>query len=446
MTEKTIEREINLSRIAQPKFISLVDRPANQIAFKVVRSQSEHVPAARKTRIKRNDPLMELIFPDTMNEEDINLYLSTYGMEGYSLEQEGDHWKAKKPGYQRSDRDISVTLQQGVKAIVAQQHKASDKEKDSIALVGVEFEKDYYENDQEAIDWLIKNNIDFLKSGINNTDEVISISRQDVSESTEIKRIKLADGVIGLISRADTQNVPSQFNLGVSEAAYGNWGWGQLNFGSYLADVEFSDSAPEAINVLGTVITEILFWSGLDKATRKQLVENATQQFAQYIGSLLDALPSEVVNATRSQLTKELIMTEETKAEVKNAATEEVKAEVVEVKTDVVTEVKEEAKAPEYVTRADMEAAITAAVTAALATISKPAEVIEAATETVTAVQNSEVVTKLEELLRPVVDGVGKLGERLTAVEGRTIVRSDSGDGEQKKKDVFKGAFGNFSG
>src|SRR5471030_2159867 len=78
----------NLLKVSEPAFISLVNSPANQRPFPVIRSddQAGKAGATKTRRAKRNDnPVLSLIFPVGYAEADVLETLDKFDMDGYSV-------------------------------------------------------------------------------------------------------------------------------------------------------------------------------------------------------------------------------------------------------------------------------------------------------------------------------------------------------------------------
>lgn len=423
MTEKIVEKDVEITEVIEPAFISLVDKPSNQIAFKIVRSDEEGKTKMVKRTRKSDSPLMMLMFPDEMGEEEVQSFMQSYGFTDYEADTMDGKKVMRKVGQKQCSDTFTVTLQEGVKAYIAR----AEGKKEGLVLSSIEFALDYYTSSEEAQDWIKRNNLDIPKNNFETSESVIIAKRCDAGEK-EVRRVQIDDGVIAVVYRDDMMDVPESMN-GVCEAAYGSYGWGQLDFGAALADEEFCEAANEATYLLQSVARNILFYSQLPVSQRKDLLQNAASQFATYIGSLLDALPTQVIAAARRDMTKEKQMSDQTKAaEVKTEVAEEVKRED-EVKTETKVE---ETKAPAYVTREDMEAAISAAVAKALEGVKAPAAEVKREDEKKEDAPQDKVVAALE-----------AIAQRMEKIESQTVVRSDRNDGTaEKAADPFKGIFG----
>lgn len=449
MIKDKVMKNVALASLVEPKFLSLVDLPANQTAFKILRADKDPaapvIPRIRRITKRSDSPLIELLFPAGMDEDTIKEYADAFGLSDYTVSKEGDSYVLRKDGVKRSDDNISIILQGNVKAYIARSDKTQKDAFCQLTLANFEFGKDYYVTEEEVTDWCKRNNVDITKCSIENNDTNTLVKRVDLKPEDETKKITVDDGVIASVIRSSEMDIPSQYVAVISEAAYGNWGWGQLDFSAAMADTEFCDVADEATNILVSVTKQILFYSPLSTQMRKDLIANAAQQFSEYIGSLLDALPTQMIVATRSILDKETSMTE------KLAASEEaVRSEPEAVKPEqneappVVAEVVATA-----ITRAEVEKIVSAAIKAAMEAVSAkreefavaPAEVKEQATEEKQETAIEQVLRSVAENMKSVAENQKEIGERLKTLEGNTTVRSDDGDVKQREqKDVFSGA------
>lgn len=452
-----VTKPVEVSTLVEPKFLTLTGKPANQVAFKIVRSDAiedtdmtEEVagskPLPRRVRAARRSSLLTIEFPEGSTDDDVKSLVEKYGLEGYELVEAGDK---KCLQLRRSDltgdpeKYVSVTLAGGVKAKVARNdtQSADTSPLPAIAVVALEFDAGTFD-EAGALDIIQRFDIDILENGVENSGSLIRVVRTDVGDSVEVRRVELQQGVTVVVARAETPDLGSTdpaFIEVVSETAYGNWGWGQLDFGASMADVEFCNAADDASYRFSRVVSNILYYSELPVATRKALVARAAGQFSDYIGTLLDGLPTKVVIVNRSHEEKRMKQSETTKQTAPSAGSTT-------------------APGTEYVTRADLQVAVTEAVTAAMA-----AHAAQAAEEA--PVQRSDAppaegsdpkpqavgvdsATIVAEVTRSVGDAMasmlGGISDRLQKIESATVVRSDApdnGSSAPATKDVFAGMF-----
>lgn len=242
-----------------------------------------------------------------------------------------------------------------------------------------------------------------------------------------------------MVIRCDTCDIPDGFIAVVNETAYGNWGWGQLDFAAAMADEEFCEAIDDANYRLRDVLRNILLHSALPLAERKTLMVHAVDQYKAYMIGILDSLPRQVlvavVRSAKPQLENEMNQSNGSGAPTPTAPANP-----------------EDAKP---VTRADIKAILAEllpdAIKTATATRSEPvaepapAAPAVAATPEVTTITRADLTAAMAEAVKPVV-------ERMEKLEGITVVRSANSDNQQQQvqvsgalaagteKDVFRGA------
>jgi hypothetical protein len=467
--EKIVTKEVAVLKMEKPKFLTLTKSPANQIAFKIVRGDE-----GRKRVLKRAaNPSLAIIFPDDMSEEECKSLMAEYGFETYTLAGEDtDDGKKKWKAYRNDIKPeaiptdaLHIAVGGGVKLVIERKHtrrKTSDTQ--GIALVALEFSLEKFPEQELIGDWIRRNGVDFDENRIQNSDTSVLYRRAEVPDKAEIGKVEIADGVIAHVTRQEQTDVPAEMYGVVSEAAYGSWGWGQLDFGAVLADVEFTEATREAVDVLHRVLTDILFWSSLPLAVRKELVARATSQFTSYVIELMDALPPKTVMINRSMKEQEMTKKDEGKqqsAEDIKRAEDEAKAKA-EADAKAAADAAAQAEAQKPVTRAEVAQIVTEAVKAAFEALApkkagdeKPADQPAKAEDKPADENGKAILRSLEavsegmkavtETVKGLSEAQGKIVERIERVEGTTTVRSDGKDGKPGSGDVFKGMFGKRS-
>lgn len=463
-SEQVVTREVEVSKLVTPMFLTLTEKPANQVAFKVVRDDSPKdapmneqtkTPHKRRVRSTQRSALLFVTFPEGTTDEQIAACAVEYGIEDYALTTDATGRKC----LQRSDLTktpddaLTVTIGEGRIAGVVRSEPAvaAPDAMPHIALVAIEFNKEMFATEELVMDFLKRNDIDFLEEGVENTDNQIRVVRTEVAEGTELRKVEVEPGVIALVSRSEMMDMTmaSPFTDVISETAYGQWGWGQLDFGARMADVDFCSAAEDATYTLRRVVEDILFYSQLPLAVRKELVSRAASQFSVYIGSLIDALPAKVVLINRSNLEK---LKEQSMKTTTNTAGA---ADQVAQRTDEPATAQTPAEQVDGpVLRSELKALIGEAVASALAV--KPTTTIpdgdgvtrsEEAKPEGEAGADSKLLGAVEQVVTRSVggmaDAVKGLTDRLTALEGATTVRSDGADNAatEGKKDPFVGMF-----
>lgn len=472
---ETVTKDVEVSRIVEPRFLTLTKMPAGQVAFKVVRDDKGEEPnmagkAAvptpetrhRRIRSTQRSSLLYIEFPEGTTAEDVESAIEDYGLEGYDIVQEGDKFCLRRSDLSETPSDaLTVLIGSGRKAgIVRADATAAYAVQDPmphVAVIAIDFKKDSFPNEDAVLQYLQRYDIDFLEKGVENADTLFHVLRSEVSADTEVRRVEIEPGVVALVTRAAVADLvnATPFIEVVSETAYGQWGWGQLDFSARMADIEFCEAAEEATCCLRRVVEDVLFYSQLPVAVRKELVTRATTQFSAYIGSLLDALPAKVILINRSNLEKMKEHSMPTKIEKPNEAAGDTTAARTDddaAKTAAAAEqAAKDAALP--VTRAEAKAMIGEAVAAAVAALTpakvEPTQRTDSAAPAPAEVENGESKTlkAVEEVVTRSMAGIAgtvqAVADRLTALEGATTMRSDSGDGatEPPKKDPFVGIF-----
>ncbi len=516
----------NLVQVATPAFLSLVGKPANQRPFPVIRSAdaAPTIVNGRVARTKRgSDAVLMLTFPDGYTEEMVIAVLLDFGMDGYTILVEGDMCCAVRSDLQSIAKVTEMAAPQirltsdGVVASVdpAQYQPKQAARSAALGLVAIEFDKKTFD-DEKIISWSQQNNVDIGNDGIENSSgDVATVKRGDISKETDVRRMQVEDGVVFVLKRdccdADGNGadgimaIPAGFVAIVNEAAYGNWGWGQIDFAAANADIAFCNSVSDAGYRMSDVMYQILFYSELPLDTRKQLVTRCLQQYGAFINDAIDSLPRQVLLlASRADVSKNQSLTREddtmkidavaaqkeldailakraaenTPAAVAAAAVAAVEAapavaaaapaEVA--RTDVAAPAAAVAAAPAVqaaagaeapITRAEMATMIATAVAAAMAPAAAAAVVTEAvradaaaapaAVAAAPAVAAEAPITRAD-MAAIMADLIKPVAEQVTRLEGVTVVRSEgvpvttAAKVDATKENVFRGAFGDIAG
>lgn len=445
-TTPTVTKSVNLAKMGQPKFLSLVGLPANQVAFKVIRNDNGELtmaaPHITRKRTQRSEPLISIEFELEVSEEAIRSTMADWGVTDYTVETTADK-KVVKCADAGEKSVMRIDMGDKV-ATILKPISNSTEGKPHISVVRYTFDKDAFPAEDDINVWMKAHRIDFSGDKVQNEDLAITVTRgAPLAEGEDTRTLEVDTGVRLTVCRADVQDVPDGLIAVVNDTAYGSWGWGQLDFTATMADVEFCEVGREALDTLDSVTRNILFYSDLPIAVRKDLIVRAASQFSNFIVTLMDALPARVVVANRSLTPKETPMT-----------TAQAAAPAADV-TQTADPVAAPAATPatpattDTLTRADVATMITEAVTAALAAQavvrSEPATT-PVATETPAAAPATAVESELLVTLRSVQalgESVKSMAERVQSLEGATTVRSDGGDTKPAvRKDVFAGMFG----
>lgn len=446
----------NLVRVQQPKFLSVVGKPANRIAFKVVRSDSEKGNSMkpvviRRTRRSDPSPILRMTFPAAYSDEQVTEQMKTFGLTGYNVARSEAGVIATRSDLQSIATELtSIRLtEDGIVAEVARTEQPTNP-KSAVAVVSLSFRSDKF-TVEAAKKWLADAGIEVSAEPVAGEGD-IEVVRHAVSEDTERRVVQLEDGVSATIIRSDDEDIPEGYVAAVNETAYGNWGWGQLDFNARMADVAFTEVMDEAVWQLRRVLEDILLYSALPLADRKTLMVNATEQFKAFTVGILDSLPRTVLVAVARSASQPKESTGMTTKHEGGASTP----------TPAPAAGTQDSPTP--VTRADFEqlVATVGGLSAAINKITEaqqvsrsdaPAETPAAAPSETTPEPAAVTITRadVEEAVKAAVSAVAEpLVKRLDALEGTTVLRSDSGDGKitatnqpnatGTKKDVFRGA------
>lgn len=442
--EGALDKPVEVVQIVDPKFLTLTGLPANQIAFKVLRADEEKgagmanigksgKSGGARSRVRSDVGGALLYFDFSAETEDsyITELMSSYGIpEGYEISVMEDGKKRVKcsDAYTDDTPTMSVTLGNGCKATVVRSvvDEPAAGEKPSLKVVALEFNKEKYANEVVVRSYLESDFVDLSKNTVENFDTVFRVSRSAMPEDTDMRRIEIVDGVVAVVVRAEFSDVPQNIATTVNEAAYGNYGWGQLDFAASMADVVFCDVVDEATYRLGSVLRNILFYSELPLSVRKDLVTKAALQYAGYIGGLIDSLPTQVVAVSRNGMkrTKEQDMSKEEVTKTAGAEVDPATQQVV-------------------MTRAELSEMITAAVAAASVPSapgeSGSAEVARADSPAQGDAAGDAVVAEVRRTIGELKELVEGVAARIDAVEASTVVRSDSADSDATTKEEKAG-------
>lgn len=482
--ESVVAKPVNVTTLTDPRFLTLTKYPANQVAFRVVRSDTptagvtEEVathepPRIRRVRSVRRSSLLCIEYPSTSTQEAIEADAKVMGLEGYTLCQNEDG------EFMLLRSDLQAPPTDGIKINLGEQRTATIARSDitvpvveaegpnGITLVAIEFKKEQFPDTDAVLSYLERSDIDFIEEGIDSTEDAILVKRSaEVPEGAEVRTMVLETGVIASVMRSSMNDVSGepQFTSVIAETAYGQWGWGQLDFNAGLADVNYTQSGRRATEMLNEVLNDILFFSSLPVTVRKELVVRAVNQFAVYMVSLLEALPEKLVIVNRSSTLEKDMSEKENAAKAAAAKAATAAAEEKEVQrsegaaADPATETTT-ATTEAPITRSELQEVVAAAVAAAMAvkgeSVARTDEATSAAAKETAhetpATQEAQVVTAVEQVIQRSMSGLEgaltDLATRMTAIESATIVRSDAVDPASQaaaKPSTFSGIFGNI--
>lgn len=418
-TKKKEKREAQVLNIQTPIAMTLAKTPANRTGFKVIRSDGETAEAEQMTAthhkrkrekkgLKRDESLYMIRLPDGISQSDAETLRDAFGMtDDYDVVQaeDGSYWLSRKNIANMDElvaedgATMTFDMGNGFHAVFdSRAFERTDKRTDSehgVKLVEIQMEGFELKT---AKDWLEAKGVDFMDGGIEEVgdpgEESVIVKRHEYHKA-DVRKVRIEDGVTGLVVRADENDVPVHLYRAVLEESYGYYGFGMLDFAQYLASPYYTDATWDGIYALREVLENVTLYSGLPLDERAGLVDNALAQFGDYYKKLIEAMPREAVQAAQrfDKQTQEADMAKQDKTDKKveqrtddQAAEEQKKldaakaAESTETRTDGepgdgADPKKDDAAAaaeqrtdgdgaPEYVTKTELQAAVTEAVTA----------------------------------------------------------------------------------
>ena len=335
------KKSASLLRPVYPKFISVVDSPANQSAFKVIRS-TEDSPApskgnALKKRTRRTAPvtrnaegLLSITLPSTASREEAESVMAQFGLEDdYGITENGDSFALVRLGIP-DDASIpatpiplegdmwayvaDTTLYRGLPAQSVESTKTDTTTGDSssgnlgVVMVGLEFDEAFFETnriDRGLVgNWLKERNIAIEDNRIETVEGGIVATRYDTDKQS--RKLSIQQGVKAVVVRSTSANndVPKSISRAVTSEAFGNWGWGHVDFIAALADPEYCDKSYLAISTLYDVLETILFYSKYSLDERKTLMKEALDQYGAFMENLIDSLPRTVLEAVQGNFSR----------------------------------------------------------------------------------------------------------------------------------------------
>lgn len=457
-------KDVSLLRLKEPVFLSLVKHPANRTSFKVVRSEKEGlgdiVHRIRTRKAQRADgSLLSITLPSGTTQEEANSIVDIFALgDEYVLEVGATGEFFLRKAHNIGDSDIiEMDIGNGFMAQIDQAAfvARADTTISGVTVTSIRFEEDIWDSGKQST-WLKDKEIPFEGSLQKNS----VIKRHSVPEDIETKEIEIEKGVFATIARSEGTDIPKRIYRSVIEIAYGQFGYGHLDFIQSIADEKFSYDSEEAIYTLQNILDNILLYSLLPLDERKILVKNALESFNLYVSSLIDALPAEVVRQARAdrkiqqEADKMAGETKDTEQEIKRSDTPEVKTTEEGATTEQVTRSDETDVSVNYVTREDMAKAVTEAVTAAMEgyqteTAKRSEESEKGLTETLTTIKDTVVGVK--ESLDTVTRSIGKLQSEVDEIGGSTVTHETEDEAstlteEQVKQRSDDGPFGGMFG
>lgn len=440
MSDSTVKRirrsaaEGNKLELVQPTAITLCRKPSNQRAFSILRSEDGKSRGAPIRRQRRSDTqrLARVEIAATVEREAADTLLKSMGLDTFEVSRSDDSkpWVAVNGAIVCTDEElIPHKINSDITAFVVRSEEVAPTEgKHQIILSAIRFDDESLTR-QDVVSWLDENGVDYDENSLNNSSGNFVLQRAELEEGTETRQIELSEGVVGVVARSSTQDIPDGFVLVVNELAYCGWGWGQLDFDSYLADRTIGAALSEARDYLGNVLDNILYYnSGLTVDAKKVLVSRATDQFASYVNRLLDALPRQLLIQTTTE-----------------AITQ--RSEAVKEPAPMTTSAAKPTQTT-GLTLDDVKAAIRADREEHAAEVKRKEEA-EAETKRVEEARRAEMKEVAEAVAKPLL-------EEIAALKGATVLRSAGEDAETKQKDdkevkrsesnLWTGALGDLGG
>ena len=485
------EKDVKLMSLKEPRFLSVVKKPANRISFRVVRSEDgeerkefEALEKRReqKTKISRNEKLISISFPSYLEGDELEAMRNHYGLtdDSYTISDAEGSMVFTRNG-EAPEATATVNMPDGATAEieVPTTVRSADKGERFLSLKAIRFDKEHHYS-ADSIKHLMRGyEIDFNIEDLVETDTDFLLTRHEFQEDEEMIEMTIEQNMTAIVARAAIDDVPASLSLGINSSAYGQYGWGQLNFASAYADVEYTQILDNSRHVLNNVLENVLFMSDMSLGDRKVLVNASLASYGEFVTNLMDALPvqpeaqrSENVQSENTMTTKaqdtagsESLETEQVEAattEVVEAIREEIAPEITTEVTEAVTkEVVEEAASAtsEFITRTEfnegMDNLKTAIIEAITPTEASTEEVVaEAAPEVRSEVVSVETESKADpvmEMLTKISEAQDTLATRMDNVEetsnATVVVRTEDDDTASSversdvKADPFSGMF-----
>lgn len=327
--------EAQLVAAEEPQFMSLVGKPSNRTGFKTIRSEADN-------------SLLSITLPAGINRAEAEAYMNAFDLGvDYELNESMDGiFTLTKRGAGQMKDTVSVDMG-GIIATISRSAFSvatrSENEDSGVAVSAIRFDKKLFTREQaQAFLTTIADDCKLT----DNMESTQHFTAQR-SEAFEVpKSFEIAEGVTVFFTRADENDIPAKMYRAVIEEAYGNYGYGHIDFTSAMADPEFTDKSWDAIYYLKEVLENIVLYSGLSLEERKVLMQNALASFSSYMNGLMDSLPTSVIEQVRSEMQKQengvMPKTElKTSEEVKDVAVEATREGATET---VVAETEEAAR------------------------------------------------------------------------------------------------------
>lgn len=459
-------RSGSLLDLKEPHFLSIVKAPANRTPFKIVR---EDVPRRRR---RLDGSLLSVQLPSETTDDEAQEVFKRFGLssEEYAIskDEEGVYFKRVKLE-DGEHPTVPIRLPGGAVAHISATalEKGIERAADhpGLSVMQIEFERD---DKEAAVEWLksrsMNASVEDLKVGETGC---LVFTRHELPKNVTFRSVGLDVGVTAVVALTQRDDIPRKIYRAVIETAYGQYGWGSLDFNQAMADMEFSEDAREANEVLWNVLNEILFWSNLPLADRHALVMNTLNEYAVWLTNLMSALPRQMIEPSRIDLNSQGTQddnavrsaseTSKETAEMKPKEAKGVDAKETVAREDAAGSEAKDEGAPaaqvertddQPVTRGELKTLFAEALKEALATRSEEkAEPAAPKTEEKVERNDSQVgdiLAVVKDLQKTVVERVDALTTRVGEMEQRTVTRGEEDppqlSEEVRRQDPYRGS------
>lgn len=453
-----VTKGVRVMTMAEPKFLTLCNQPANQVAFKVVRSDTDgeegtteevqqeavvDIPPVRRARVVKRSSVLRIVYPAGTDKSEVESDAKEFGLTGYSItEEENGSILLTRSDLKDIPADVySVGLGGSKMAIIKRSEVVPAAPVDAeahqhLSVVAIEFDGSKYQDTESVLAYLARRNVEFAEGNIERREDCTVVKCNDVASDVETRKLTLDEGVLVVVARSDVPccTFDTPVMQAMNNSAYGNWGWGGIDFNQAQADKEYCEEGREAIDVLNDVLRNILYYNSLPVSVRKELAVRALAQFSQYIVSMIDALPSLPVT-TSTALEKQDMSTSQTTDQPVPITREDIAAMIA---TGIAEALAADKKKSAPATCSDTPEATEPAV------VAEPA----AAAATEPAGKQEQNIDAVQRSIDSLATTVQSISDRLKNFEGLTVVRSDNPGGTEGspaaqggKADVFRGVF-----
>ena len=223
MTLRT--KEVNVTQMTDPKFLTLTGAPANQVAFKVLRSEEGDSmgtktvpPKGVKRRVRSDSAVLYLDFSLEVSDEDIGELMVEFGLDDYTIETSDKGKRAVCRSADEGVQTMQVSLSPTCKATVVRSVPATEPAPATSAglqVIALEFKKDVYADEVQVRSLLRADFIDLAENTVENSDTVFRVTRASSDAETETRRMELSPGLVAVVVRADVVEDGGVYACGV---------------------------------------------------------------------------------------------------------------------------------------------------------------------------------------------------------------------------------------